>query len=118
MPRLKFIFILFFLHLLSTVNAQVLKIRDVISNQPLEFVTVYSPSLQIHISSNQKGQADISSLAGVDSIVIKLLGYKTENYSFSKLETKIIYNHLNYLSRKLWYQLLAGIRKKRIFLLK
>jgi len=88
MPRLKFIFILFFLHLLSTVNAQVLKIRDVISNQPLEFVTVYSPSLQIHISSNQKGQADISSLAGVDSIVIKLLGYKTENYSFSKLETK------------------------------
>ncbi|MCQ0110365.1 TonB-dependent receptor [Zhouia amylolytica] len=68
------------------INAQVLKVKDAETLQPLEQVIVMSDSPKKYVYTNAKGQADISEFKGADIIEIRLLGYVTQSVSFLSLE--------------------------------
>lgn len=73
------------LGVLSMVSAQVITIQDAESKLPLENATLSSDALQVFLSTNAKGQCDISALNGATTIEIRYFGYKTLTRSYAEL---------------------------------
>lgn len=70
---------------LSVVSAQVITIQDAESKLPLENATLSSDALKVFLSTNAKGQCEISALNGAEKIEIRYFGYKTLTKSYAEL---------------------------------
>ncbi len=68
--------------------AQEIVIRDLISYNPLELVTLHSENPPVSITTDAKGIADITDFKGADSIYVRLIGYKTRILSYEEIEEK------------------------------
>jgi hemoglobin/transferrin/lactoferrin receptor protein len=84
----RFFVILCFLSVIIPAGSQVLHIRDIVSRLPLEAVAVYSESHNKHTTTDAKGRTDISSFVGMEDITIRLLGYRTEVFTYEELRVK------------------------------
>lgn len=69
----------------SIASAQVITIQDAESRLPLENATLSSDVLKVFLSTNAKGQCDISALNGAEKIEIRYFGYKTLTQSYAEL---------------------------------
>jgi hemoglobin/transferrin/lactoferrin receptor protein len=74
------------LGLASYVHAQVITIKDLETGQPVEAASLSSESPREFVSTNAKGQADISNFKGAENIEIRALGYKKETMGYAALE--------------------------------
>lgn len=83
MKRLFFTIVTFCV--LSVASAQVITIQDAESRLPLENATLSSDALKVFLSTNAKGQCDISALNGAEKIEIRYFGYKTLTQSYAEL---------------------------------
>ncbi len=66
--------------------AQSVQVRDRATHQPLELVTIFSQTPQVNTITNMKGQSNLNSFKGIDSIVFRLIGYETIQFSYQQLE--------------------------------
>jgi hemoglobin/transferrin/lactoferrin receptor protein len=66
--------------------AQKITIRDNVSRQPIEMVTLYSETPSATGLTDAKGHADISAFKGAESIIIRIIGYETAELSYSEIE--------------------------------
>lgn len=66
--------------------SQVITVKDQVTGKPVEQVTFMSEKPNMFVTTNIKGQVDISGFIGSKSIEIRSLGYKTEVMSYSELE--------------------------------
>jgi hemoglobin/transferrin/lactoferrin receptor protein len=85
MNKLLSVLVLAFLAM-QTAYAQVLTVRDQVTQQPLEMVQLYSKRLAQTHYTNSKGQVDVGGLRGQDSIVVRLFGYKPEVLSYGQIQ--------------------------------
>ena len=67
--------------------SQTITILDKTTRQSIPGVTVYSNKPNVSITTNIKGQADISAFKGADSIYFRFISYITEVLSYSQLGT-------------------------------
>jgi hemoglobin/transferrin/lactoferrin receptor protein len=67
--------------------AQIITIKDYKTGQPIELVSIVSNESQTFITTNSKGQADISVFKGAEKIQFRIMGYKAETKSYSELES-------------------------------
>lgn len=82
----KFIFILVMLVCSVLANAQQLTIKDKVTHQPLEFATIYCPTLNVSAITNIKGQADISAFTVAEGILVRLMGYQPRQITYTQLK--------------------------------
>jgi len=68
------------------VQAQQITVKDNVTLQTLEFVTIYSLSLNVSAMTNINGQADISGFINANDIKIRLVGYQGLQMSFDDLQ--------------------------------
>lgn len=66
-------------------HAQRITVSDAETRRPLEMATLTDRSLQTAVTTDARGQADITVFAASDSITISLLGYRTETRSYTQL---------------------------------
>jgi hemoglobin/transferrin/lactoferrin receptor protein len=80
-------FLLVFLLLITRIAlfGQQVTVVDEKSQQPLEFVTIYSPSENVSAITNMKGQADLAEFEGADEILFRMVGYKNAALSWAQL---------------------------------
>lgn len=71
----------------GAVHAQIITVRDEISQEALEMVVISSPQNQTSVSSNEKGRVDISAFKGLDSVQIRYIGYETQWVSYAGLSS-------------------------------
>lgn len=64
---------------------QTVTIRDEVSFQPLELVTLHAPDLTLFATSNALGEVDISAFKHLDTVVVHTLGYETRYLSYEQL---------------------------------
>jgi hemoglobin/transferrin/lactoferrin receptor protein len=69
-------------------SAQNLTVRDRYTRAPLEAVAVFADSAGRFTTTDSRGRTDISAFAGAEDIVIRLLGYRTEIFSFDQLKER------------------------------
>lgn len=81
----KSIVLLYIFLMACLVQAQTITVKDIVTKQPLEFVTVYSLTLNASAMTNIKGQADVSGFRNADDIKIRLVGYQPLQTSFDAL---------------------------------
>lgn len=67
---------------------QTITITEQGTTQPIELVTLANMNNNLYVTTNSKGQADISSFKGVEKIEIRSLGYKTVIKSYAELESE------------------------------
>jgi hemoglobin/transferrin/lactoferrin receptor protein len=72
----------------TTALGQVLTVKDQVSQQPLEMVQLYNKQLAQMSFTDAKGQVDVTQLQGHDSIVVRLVGYRTEVLRYEELQKK------------------------------
>lgn len=82
----KFIFLCLFGMSALMSQAQVITVVDAESNSPLELAMIVSNRDNIVVTTNAKGQADISSFEGAELIQVRMVGYTTVLLSFHELE--------------------------------
>ena len=82
------ILIWLFLACTLSAHAQVLTIKDKITHQPIELVSVYSINPRIFDVTDAQGRADVSGFESADSIIIELIGYETIICSYDQLKEK------------------------------
>jgi hemoglobin/transferrin/lactoferrin receptor protein len=64
---------------------QIITITDGASHQPIELATLSSESPMANALTNSKGQADITKFKDAQIIEIRMLGYRTEIFSFEQI---------------------------------
>lgn len=79
-------FKVFLLLFIQTTVGQVITVTDTETNQPLDLVTFYSENPRAFVTTNAKGEADITPFNGASNIEIRTLGYTTLNKSYKELE--------------------------------
>lgn len=67
-------------------SAQTVSVIDALTREPLPYVNISSGSNSF--ITNEKGQASVDMLKGVDSIYFSILGYETKLRSYRMLQTK------------------------------
>ena len=67
---------------------QTLTVKDRETEEPLEWATVVSQNPKAFVTTNAKGQADLSAFVGAQNMEIRTLGYKTVRYSFAELKAR------------------------------
>lgn len=82
----KFLMLVVAVLVVQLAKAQTVTIKDKISHQPLELVTLYSKSPEATAITDAKGHADITAFKGADSIKVRLIGYETSVISYAKLD--------------------------------
>ncbi|MCG1036157.1 TonB-dependent receptor [Polaribacter sargassicola] len=82
----KITFILFLFFLKFSANAQILTVTNKETKEPLDQVTVYNKKTNNYITTNGKGQVDISHLKDAKILEIRFLGFKTQIKSFAELK--------------------------------
>lgn len=65
--------------------SQIITVKDAQSGQPLELATFGSDQPRAFAMTNAAGQAEISPFKGSEKIEIRLIGYKTVQYSYTDL---------------------------------
>lgn len=75
-----------FLAVSGTSFAQILTIKDRQSGQPIEAATIGSVQPRAAAITNAQGQADISAFKGASNIEIRMIGYQTEQQSYTALQ--------------------------------
>ena len=75
----------FFLVFWGMISAQIITIKDIESNQPIEGASIISHSLKIFKTTTAKGQADISAFKDAKEIEIRIFGYETIVRSYKEL---------------------------------
>ncbi len=83
----KYLWSIAFMLCIIAMQAQVLKVKDQM-RQGLEFATAFNPGQNLAVITDAKGEADISAFRGVDTIVIRSLGYETVTTTYKQLEAK------------------------------
>lgn len=78
--------IFFVLFLVSASSAQIIKIKDEKTGEPVAFAQITSDEPKISVTTNEKGLADISAFKGASKITISRLGYVTIEISFAEME--------------------------------
>lgn len=68
-------------------GAQVITIKDKLSGEPIEFVTLSSEKPNVSAVTNGQGQADVSAFAGAEKIEIRMIGYAPETRSYAELQS-------------------------------
>lgn len=82
----KFTILLFCLFAGLLLNAQKLTVKDNVTLQPLEFVTIYSTTNNASALTNVKGQANIDDFKGMNDIMIRSVGYQSKTLSYTDLQ--------------------------------
>ncbi len=72
----------------GTTYSQTITIKDQQTNEPLELVTLSNIKSNLYVTTNSKGQADISAFKDVEKIEIRSLGHKTIVKSYAELEAE------------------------------
>ncbi|MDZ4845297.1 MAG: TonB-dependent receptor [Chitinophagales bacterium] len=83
----KILFSWWYLAFCFLANAQVITVRDSVSNQPLELVTLVSEKPFAFTTTNAQGQADISAFRDAEKILIRMLGYETKAMRAEELQS-------------------------------
>lgn len=65
---------------------QNLTVKDNVTQQPLEFATIYSAAGNHSAVTNVRGQADVSAFESATDILIRLIGYQARTLSFADLQ--------------------------------
>lgn len=68
-------------------RAQTLEVLDSKTKDPLGYTAIYTKDLNQKIYTDFDGKADISKLKDSNEIFIKFIGYRTEVYSYSQLDS-------------------------------
>lgn len=68
-------------------ESQIISIKDYETGEPIELVTLISHSPRVSVSTDARGQADISAFDNAEKIRIHSLGYKTEIKSYGEIES-------------------------------
>ncbi|WGF92770.1 TonB-dependent receptor [Aequorivita marisscotiae] len=74
------------LGLVGTTYAQTITVKDAETNEPIELVTLSSAHAKHFVTTNAKGQADVSAFKNDEQIEIRTLGYKTLIKSYDQLQ--------------------------------
>jgi len=77
------------------VTAQQVTVKDNVTRQPLEFVTLYSKALNTSAITNALGKAEIGDFKGADGIMIRFVGYQPLETTYQELVSG---NFLVYMS--------------------
>lgn len=67
---------------------QTITIKDQQTNEAIELVTLANTKSNLYVTTNSKGQADISAFKNLEKIEIRSLGYKTVIKSYSELASE------------------------------
>jgi hemoglobin/transferrin/lactoferrin receptor protein len=80
--------------------AQVITVKEYSTKQALQYVTVFNTQNNQNLSTDEKGQADISIFEDTDSIGFSRVGYKSINLSKIQLQEMnyVVFLHLSHLS--------------------
>jgi len=68
------------------INAQVLTVKDKTTQDVLVYATLLSKSPNIYVTTDTKGQVDISKFKNSNRIEIRIMGYKTQIKSYKQLQ--------------------------------
>jgi hemoglobin/transferrin/lactoferrin receptor protein len=71
--------------LFAVVQAQVLVVENEENNQPIEMATISSINPILFVTTNAKGEADISKFVGLENIEIRSIGFMPQTISFEDL---------------------------------
>ncbi len=66
--------------------SQIVTVKDLETGRPVEAATLASEGPRAFVTTNAKGQADISAFEGAETIEIRALGYKKQTISFAGLK--------------------------------
>ncbi len=69
-------------------NAGVLEVRDGEDGEPLDMVTIYTPDQTVQVTTDEKGQADISDFQDADSVIVQMMGYGKTKYTYDQLSAQ------------------------------
>lgn len=84
----KLIFLCLFGMSFFMAKAQVITVLDKETDAPLELVMIVSDTDNAVLTTNSRGQADVSVFEGAENIQIRMVGYTTITMSFHELENK------------------------------
>lgn len=68
-------------------SAQTLTVSDAETGKPIEYATIHSKNPEAFVTTNAKGQADISAFKGSVLIEIRSVGFKPIKYSYEELQS-------------------------------
>lgn len=74
------------LGMVGTSFSQTITIKDEQTNEPVELVTMSTTNPNLFVTTNAKGQADITAFKNAERIEIRSLGYRTLIKSYAELE--------------------------------
>ncbi len=83
----RFLFLFLILTLFGKLSSQTLIVKDKESNNVLESVIIIGINSNLNVTTNSKGEADISEFKSVDLIEIWNLGYKTIRKTYKQLDS-------------------------------
>lgn len=83
----KIIILLFIVGMYKFTHSQTITIKNHQTGEAVEMATIMSNSPKVFVTTNAKGQAEIASFKGSDSIVIRHLRFKEVVLSYKKLES-------------------------------
>jgi len=66
-------------------HSQTVQVRDKVTHQPLELVTIFSQAPQVNTITNMKGQTNLNEFKSLDNIIFRLIGYETIELSYQDL---------------------------------
>ena len=82
----RFFLLCVMLGLVGTLQAQIITIKDQQTDEPLELATIQSDSPRAFVVTNAKGKANVAEFEGATQIQVRMLGYATQNISYSELK--------------------------------
>ncbi len=93
----KIIFFTLFLFISTASNSQILVVKNAITNEPLDLVLFYTNKPKNQLTTNSKGEVNISTLKKSEEVFVYLNGYKSESYKYSDLKdsTQILLYPIN-----------------------
>lgn len=83
---LRVVSLFFFFGLSFPAFSQTITIKDLKTQEPIEWVSLTSESPKAFARTNEKGQADLTAFKGAEKITISRLGYKTVVKSYTEIE--------------------------------
>ena len=103
-------YLILFLYLSGNVLSQVVKVIDIDTEEPLEFVTLRSELPKAITVTNALGEANISSFSGSEKIYIQLLGYQNIDLSYDEIENSDFIVSLNISNISLDQVVISGTK--------
>ncbi len=80
------LFISLILFINISLSAQVVTVRDLSTNNPLELVSIYNSDPNRSILTNSSGKADITKLDKTKKIVFRILGYEKLELAYDEIK--------------------------------